>query len=75
MNLKRIEFEFVKARTAVEMGSGTERQKIAQLRRIEDEYCRRLADEPRLKLEVRRRIAERLLDISISRGRTLALVE
>jgi len=72
VNLKRIEFEFVKARTAVEMGSGTERQKIAQLRRIEDEYCRRLADEPRLKLEVRRRIAERLLDISISRGRTLA---
>ena len=71
MNLKHIESEFVKARTAVFMATGTERQKIARLRRIETEYCRKLASAPRLKLEVRRRIAETLLDMSISRGRSL----
>ena len=71
MNLKHIESEFVKARTAVFMATGTERQKIARLRRIETEYCRKLASDPRLKLEVRRRIAETLLDMSISRGRSL----
>ena len=72
VNLKGIEFEFVKARTAVFMDLGTQRQKVAQLRRIEDEFCRRLASKPRLKLEVKRRIAETLLDMSISRGQALA---
>lgn len=72
MNLKGIEHEFVKARTAVFMASATERQKIAGLHRIEDEFCRRLAHKPRLKLEVKRRIAETLLDMSISRGQTLS---
>lgn len=72
VNLKEIEFEFVKARTAVFMDVGTQRQKVAQLRGIEDEFCRRLAHKPRLKLEVKRRIAETLLDMSISRGQTLA---
>jgi len=71
VNLKHIESEFVRARTAVFMAQGTERQKIARLRRIESEYCRKLASEPRLKLEVKRRIAETLLDMSISRGRSL----
>jgi hypothetical protein len=71
VNLKRIESEFIKARAAVFMDTRTERQKIARLRRIETEYCRKLASKPRLKLEVRRRIAETLLDMSISRGRTL----
>lgn len=71
MSQKHIESEFVKARTAAFMSIGTERQKIARLRRIEIEYCRRLASEPRLKLEVKRRIAETLLDISISQGRSL----
>lgn len=73
MNLKHIESEFVKARTAVFMAAGTERQKIAQLRRIESEYCRKLANEPRLKRELKRRIAETLLDMSISRGRSLKI--
>ena len=72
VKLKGIEFEFVKARTAIALGPGTQRQKIAQLRRIEGEFCRRLAQKPRLKLEVKRRIAETLLDMSISRGQTLA---
>jgi len=72
VKLKGIEFEFVKAQTAVFMGAATQRQKVAQLRRIEDEFCRRLAHKPRLKLEVKRRIAETLLDMSISRGQTLA---
>lgn len=72
MNLKRIESEFVKARTPVFMDAGTQRQKVAQLRRIEDEFCRRLAHQPRLRLELKRRIAETLLDMSISRGQTLA---
>lgn len=72
VKLKGIEFEFVKARTAVFMSAATQRQKVAQLRRIEGEFCRRLAHQPRLKLEVRRRIAETLLDMSISRGQTLA---
>jgi hypothetical protein len=71
VNLKHIESEFVKARTAVFMATCTERQKLARLRRIETEFCRKLASEPRLKLEVRRRIAETLLDMSISRGRSL----
>ena len=71
MNLKHIESEFVKARNAVFMTTGTERQKIARLRRIESEYCRRLTSEPHLRLEVKRRIAETLLDMSISRGRSL----
>src|SRR5262252_9610457 len=72
VKLKGIEFEFVKARTAVFMGVATQRQKVAQLRRIENEFCRRLAHKPLLKLEVKRRIAEMLLDMSISRGQTLA---
>jgi hypothetical protein len=72
VKLKGVELEFVEARTAVIVGSGTDRQRIAQLRRVEDEYCRRLANEPRLKLEVERRIAETLLDMSISRGRRIA---
>jgi hypothetical protein len=72
VNLKQMESEFVKARTDVFMAAGTARQKIAQLRRIEAQYCRKLATEPRLKLEVRRSIAETLLDMSISRGQTLA---
>jgi len=72
VKLKGTELEFVKARTAVFMGVATQRQKVAQLRRIEDEFCRRLAHKPRLKLEVKRRIAEMLLDMSISRGQTLA---
>jgi len=72
VNLRRIEFEFVKARTAVTVGVGTQRQKIEQLRRIEDEFCRRLAHKPRLKVEVKRRIAETLLAMSISRGQTLS---
>jgi hypothetical protein len=67
VKLKGVEYEFVKARTAVFTASGTERQKMAWLRRIEDEYCRKLADQPSLKLEVKRRIAETLLDMSISR--------
>ena len=71
MNLKQIESEFVKARTAVFMAAGTERQKIARLRQIETEYCRKFGSEPPLKLEVRRRVAETLLDMSISRGRSL----
>lgn len=71
VSLKHIESEFVKARTAVFMATGTERQKIARLRRIENEYCRKLASAPRLKREVKRRIAETLLDMSISRGRSL----
>jgi hypothetical protein len=71
VNLKHVESEFVKARTAVFMATGTERQKIARLRRIETEYCHKLASAPHLKLEVRRRIAETLLDMSISRGRSL----
>lgn len=62
----------MKARTAVFMSAATQRQKVAQLRRIEGEFCRRLAHQPRLKLEVKRRIAETLLDMSISRGQTLA---
>ena len=70
MNLKGIEYEFVKERTAVFMASATERQKIARLRRIEDEYCRKVADKPSLKREVKRRIAETLLDMSISRKRS-----
>ena len=72
MKLKRIESEFVKARTAVFISAATQRQKVAQLRRIQDEFCRRLARNPGLKLEVKRRIAETLLDMSISRGQTLA---
>jgi len=72
VKLKRIEFNFLKARTAVIVGAGTQRQKIALLRRIEDEFCHRLSHKPRLKLEVKRRIAETLLDMSISRGQTLA---
>ena len=71
MNLKRIESEFVKARTAVFMATGTERQKMARLRRIESEYCGKLTSEPHLRLEVKRRIAETLLDMSITRGRSL----
>lgn len=71
MNLKHIESDFIKARTAAFMATGTERQKIALLRRIESEYCRKLDSEPRLKLEVKRRIAETLLDMSISRGQSL----
>lgn len=69
--MKHIESEFVKARNAIFTSTGTERQKIALLRRIENEYCRKLASEPRLKLELKRRIAETLLDMSISRGRSL----
>ena len=72
MNLKGVELEFVKARTAVIVSRATDRQKITQLRRVENEYCRKLAKEPRLKLEVKRRIAETLLDMSISRGRRIA---
>jgi len=72
VKLKGIESEFVKARTAVFMGVATQRQKVAQLRRIENEFCRRLAHKPLLKLEVKRRIAEMLLDMSISRGQTHA---
>ena len=72
MNLKGVELEFVKARTAVMMGPATDRQKIAQLRGVEHEYCHRLASKPRLKLEVKRRIAENLLDMGISRGRSIA---
>jgi hypothetical protein len=72
VKLKGVELEFVKARTAVIVRPATDRQKIAQLRRVENEYCRRLANEPRLKLEVKRRIAETLLDMSISRGRRIA---
>jgi hypothetical protein len=71
VNLKRIESEFVKARTAVFMATGTERQKMARLRRIESEYCGKLTSEPHLRLEVKRRIAETLLDMSITRGRSL----
>jgi len=71
VNLKHIESEFVKARTAIFLAAGTERQKIARLRRIESEYCRKLASAPRLKLEVKRRVAETLLDMSISRGQSL----
>jgi len=71
VNLKHIESEFVKARTAVFVATGTERQKIARLRRIESEYCPKLTSEPHLRLEVKRRIAETLLDMSISRGRSL----
>jgi hypothetical protein len=72
VNLKQIEFEFVKARTAVFMSAATHRQKVAQLRRIEDEFCHRLSHKPSLKLELKRRIAETLLDMSISRGQTFA---
>jgi hypothetical protein len=71
VNVKQIESQFKEARTGVFLATGTERQKIARLRRIETEYCRKLASEPRLKLEVRRRIAETLLDMSISQGRSL----
>jgi len=72
VNLKGIEFEFVRARAAATVGAGSQRRKIARLRRIEDEFCRRLANKPRLKVEVKRRIAETLLDMSISQGQTLA---
>ena len=43
---KGIELEFVKARTAVFIGVATQRQKVAQLRRIEGKFCRRLAHKP-----------------------------
>ena len=72
MNLKGIEYEFAKARTAVFTASASDRQKIARLRRIELEFCRKLADKPSLKLEVKRRIAETLLDMSISRRLSFA---
>jgi hypothetical protein len=72
MRLKGIEREFVKAHTAIIVGPGTDRQKMAQLRRIENDFSRRLAYKPRLKLEMKRRIAETLLDISISRRRSIA---
>jgi len=72
MKLKGIEFEFVKARTAVYMGTGTQRQKVAQLRRIEDDFCHRLAHNSHLRTELRRRIAEQLLDMSISRCQAFA---
>jgi hypothetical protein len=70
--MKRIEFDFVNARNAVMVGAGTQRQKIAFVHRIENEFCHRLSQKPRLKLEVKRRIAETLLDMSISAGQTLA---
>ena len=70
--MKGVELEFVKARTAILAGPATDREKTAQLRRVENEYCRRLANEPRLRLEVKRRIAEMLLDLSISRGQRIA---
>jgi hypothetical protein len=70
--MKGVELEFVKARTAILVDPATDREKVAQLRRVENEYCRRLADEPRLRLEVKRRIAETLLDRSISRGQRIA---
>ena len=44
---------------------------MARLRRIESEYCGKLTSEPHLRLEVKRRIAETLLDMSITRGRSL----
>jgi hypothetical protein len=72
VKLKGIQHEFVKARTAAFLASATQRQKIARLSQIEDEYCRKLANRPKLKVEVKRRIAETLLDMSISRGRSLA---
>ena len=72
MKLKGIEFEFVKARTAVFVGTGTQRQKVAQLRRIEDDFCQRLAHNSHLRLELRRRIAETLLDMSLSRCQSFA---
>lgn len=39
---------------------------MSQLRRLEIEVCRGLARQPRLQLEVKRRIAESLLDMSIA---------
>jgi hypothetical protein len=72
VKLKGIELEFMRARSGVIVARATDRQKMLQLRRIEDDFCRRLANEPRFKLEVKRRIAETLLDLSISRGRSIA---
>jgi hypothetical protein len=72
VKLKGIELEFAKARNAIIVGPATDRRKIAQLRRMENKYCRKLADEPRLKLELKRRIAETLLEMSLCRGRRIA---
>ncbi len=63
MQMKGVELDFVKARTAILSGPATDREKTVQLRRVENEYCRRLANEPRLRLEVKRRIAETLLEV------------
>ena len=70
--LKNKERDFVRARAAIVSGSLTDRQKIARLHRLEAQHCGMLAKQPRLQLEVKRRIAETLLDMSISRGRKIA---
>jgi hypothetical protein len=70
--MKSMEREFVKAKNAILMGSTTDRRKIALLRRLEDAHCRRLAKDAHLRLEVKRRIAESLLNMSIFGGRNIA---
>jgi hypothetical protein len=70
--LRAKELDFVKARDAIVVSSLTDRQKMAALCRLEVEHCRRLAKQPRLQREVKRRIAETLFDMSVWRGLTIA---
>jgi hypothetical protein len=72
VKLKGQELDFIRARNAIVVGSLTDRQKIAQLRRLEIEHCRQLAKRPLLQLEIKRRIAETLLVMSISRRHRIA---
>lgn len=72
MKLKGLELDFVKAKDAIDASQRTDRQKIARLHRLEEEYCYRLAKRPRFALEVKRRIAETLLRMSVTHGRSVA---
>lgn len=72
MKLKGKERDFATARDTIVASSLTDRQKVAALRGLEVEHCRKLPKQPRLQLEVKRRIAETLLDMSISRGCKIA---
>lgn len=70
---KREELNFLRARDAIFVsGRLTYRQKLAQLRLLEVKQCQLLARRPRLLLEIKRRIAETIFDLSLSRGYDIA---
>lgn len=71
--MKAEERNFVRSRDAIFISSSlTYRQKLVQLRLLERKHCRILAKQPRLQREIKRRIAETLLELSVLRGCDIA---